>query len=303
MNNITINNNSIERKIYDNKPVVTLKDIDLVHERPEGTASRNFRTNKKHFIENVDFYNVTTEKCKSDEIRRAGFNNPRGGYLFTESGYLMLVKSFTDDLAWKVQRQLVNSYFRLKEQVYEQLELETYKIEEKTYKNDPVMVVKDIEYMTGYDRSTINAYIRDNKLGVLLEGYDLDEFKYENKDYRGVTRAINILYRDDVVDILDYFYSFRDNKAIIDEYFDVLENASQMTSFSVFTKLVYLGMLKHATNTYGLNDKMKRELNYIISKEYVKLGFADNTMDNFDIHTKEGLDLLVKMGKWSKKLG
>ena len=111
------------------------------------------------------------------------------------------------------------------------------------------------------------------------------------------------MYRDDVVDILDYFYSFRDNKAIIDEYFDVLENASQMTSFSVFTKLVYLGMLKHATNTYGLNDKMKRELNYVISKEYIKLGFADNTMDNFDIHTKEGLDLLVKMGKWSKKLG
>ena len=27
----------------------------------------------------------------------------------------MLVKSFTDDLAWKVQRQLVNTYFRAKE--------------------------------------------------------------------------------------------------------------------------------------------------------------------------------------------
>ena len=103
MNNVKINDNVIERKLYNNQPVITFKDIDLVHERPDGTASRNFRTNKKHFIENVDFYNVTTEKCKSDEIRRAGFNNPRGGYLFTESGYLMLVKSFTDDLAWKVQ--------------------------------------------------------------------------------------------------------------------------------------------------------------------------------------------------------
>lgn len=27
--------------------------------------------------------------------------------LITETGYLMLVKSFTDDLAWKVQRELV----------------------------------------------------------------------------------------------------------------------------------------------------------------------------------------------------
>jgi DNA-binding XRE family transcriptional regulator len=31
---------------------------------------------------------------------------------FTESGYLMLVKSLTDDLSWEVQRLLVNSYFR-----------------------------------------------------------------------------------------------------------------------------------------------------------------------------------------------
>ncbi|HNQ43870.1 MAG TPA: hypothetical protein PKI59_05545 [Candidatus Cloacimonadota bacterium] len=31
---------------------------------------------------------------------------------FTESGYLMLVKSLTDDLSWAVQRELVNSYFR-----------------------------------------------------------------------------------------------------------------------------------------------------------------------------------------------
>ena len=31
--------------------------------------------------------------------------------LVTESGYFMLVKSFTDDLAWDVQRQLVKRYF------------------------------------------------------------------------------------------------------------------------------------------------------------------------------------------------
>lgn len=36
--------------------------------------------------------------------------------LITESGYLMLVKSFTDDLAWRVQRELVKGYFRAKEQ-------------------------------------------------------------------------------------------------------------------------------------------------------------------------------------------
>lgn len=231
-----------------------------------------------------------------------GQNREYKEYLLTKDGftlYMFNIQGYND-----FKMAYINEFNRMEKLLSgEQLEIEPYKIDKKTYKGDPVMVVKDIAYLTGNDRTTINMYIRDNKLGVLLEGYDLDEFKYENRDYRSVTRAINILYRDDVVDILDYFYSFRDNKAIIDEYFDVLENASQMTSFNVFTKLVYLGMLKHATNTYGLNDKMKRELNYIISKEYIKLGFADNTMDNFDIHTKDGLDLLVKMGKWSKKLG
>ena len=43
--------------------------------------------------------------------------NNHGTTLITESGYLMLVKSFTDDLAWKVQRELVNTYFRVKDVV------------------------------------------------------------------------------------------------------------------------------------------------------------------------------------------
>ncbi len=49
-------------------------------------------------------------------MRTLGLERPQGGFpekviLVTESGYLMLVKSFTDDLAWKVQRELVKSYF------------------------------------------------------------------------------------------------------------------------------------------------------------------------------------------------
>lgn len=32
----------------------------------------------------------------------------------TEQGYLMLVKPFSDDLSWEVQRQLVNGYFKVR---------------------------------------------------------------------------------------------------------------------------------------------------------------------------------------------
>lgn len=109
---ITINNTDISVKEYRGKRVVTLKEIDQCHGRPDGTASRNFRNNRQHFVEGEDYFIVKPSDIQNDEIRRTEINN-RGTVLITESGYLMLVKSFTDDLAWDVQRQLVNSYFKV----------------------------------------------------------------------------------------------------------------------------------------------------------------------------------------------
>lgn len=116
MSNLTvlINNKEIEVKGLDGQRVVTFKDIDTVHERPEGTAKRNFNSNKKHFVEKVDYFFVKPKDVEKYEIRTSEINNA-GTYLITESGYLMLAKSLTDDLAWKVQRELVNTYFRVKE--------------------------------------------------------------------------------------------------------------------------------------------------------------------------------------------
>lgn len=114
MNNIiTINNTDINVKEYSGKRVVTFKDIDAVHSRPDGTARKRFNDNKRHFVEGEDYYTLD----QPSEIRTLGITRPQGGTpqlvtLITESGYYMLVKSFTDDLSWDVQRQLVNSYFR-----------------------------------------------------------------------------------------------------------------------------------------------------------------------------------------------
>ncbi len=99
-------------KEYRGERVVTFKDIDRCHGRPDGTAGRNFRANKQHMIEGVDYFEIN---ITGDEIRRqfgAGKNAGRTITAITQSGYLMLVKSFTDDLAWEVQRQLVNTYFK-----------------------------------------------------------------------------------------------------------------------------------------------------------------------------------------------
>lgn len=111
---VTINENELQIKEYQGQRVVTLKDIDTVHNRPEGTARKRFNDNKQHLIEGTDYF-----KVKCSEVRPFFGQTPPNGFnpnaditLITESGYLMLVKSFTDDLAWTVQRQLVNTYFK-----------------------------------------------------------------------------------------------------------------------------------------------------------------------------------------------
>ncbi|WP_284337667.1 ORF6N domain-containing protein [Comamonas sp. NoAH] len=125
MSNIVINNTALQVIEYRGYRVATLSQIDEVHGRPNGTAGRNFREHKHRFIEGQDFFEID----QPDEIRRLGFERPQGGtpnkvILMTEQGYTMVVKAFTDDLSWKIQRQLVNDYFRTKTQVRELSKLE-----------------------------------------------------------------------------------------------------------------------------------------------------------------------------------
>lgn len=113
MNVMNVQGTPLLVKDYKGVRVVTFRDVDMVHKRTPGTARKRFNDNRSHFIENVDFYKVN----EASEIRTLGISRPQGGVpneiiVVTETGYLMLVKSFTDELAWKVQRELVDSYFR-----------------------------------------------------------------------------------------------------------------------------------------------------------------------------------------------
>jgi hypothetical protein len=107
---VRIQDKQVERMEYKGFPVVALRQIDEVHSRPCGTADRTFRKNGKHFIDGQDFHKLDSS---NHEFRGMKISN-RGLILLTESGYLMIVKSFTDELSWKVQRELVNNYFRVK---------------------------------------------------------------------------------------------------------------------------------------------------------------------------------------------
>lgn len=120
----SISNVEIAVKEYRGQRVVTFKDIDAVHGRPEGTARKRFHDNREHFVENEDYFKVKCLEVRPffGQTTPNGFNPDADIVLLTESGYLMLVKSFTDDLAWKVQKQLVSWYFRARgmQEIYPQ---------------------------------------------------------------------------------------------------------------------------------------------------------------------------------------
>ena len=89
-----INNVPLKIKKYKGHRVVTFRDIDTVHNRPEGTAKRNFSINRKRFIEGEDYFKVCWYEIRTDKIMDISPKTHADVILLTESGYLMLVKSF-----------------------------------------------------------------------------------------------------------------------------------------------------------------------------------------------------------------
>lgn len=136
---ITINNHNLKIIEFKNERIVSFDDIDHLHDRPTGTARRNFNANKSRFSHNKHYFcfkkrgfneirTHTPKKCNALEIEpekchevsaemweKMGFNQKAfTANMITEKGYLLLVKSFTDDLSWQIQEQLIDGYFRAK---------------------------------------------------------------------------------------------------------------------------------------------------------------------------------------------
>lgn len=194
---ITIENTEMQIREYNGERVVTFKDIDMVHQRADGTASRNFRKNKKHFIEGVDYIRRNSSEAK----REYDIIAPNGLTLVTESGYLLLVKSFTDDLSWKVQRQLVNAYFKVRE-----VQKEPYYKEPLAEDFTPrVPIVSDWYernkgrmYRLCRDSGNSRSYLYHCILNRLSERYDLNAAREIYKNEVGS-------YPEYPIDIVKYF--------------------------------------------------------------------------------------------------
>lgn len=214
---VTIENTEMQIREYNGQRVVTFKDIDAVHHRPKGTARNAFNRNKKHFIENQDYVILKRGSEVKQGCVRLTYIPKNGVTLLTESGYLMIVKSFNDDLSWGVQRQLVNAYFKAKSEGVTNFTGQTKRI----YQTSSTPVPKNPSWYHRNRRRMAEICKKDNiSLSTLYhrilvrlgEEYDLEK--------------ANEIYRDEVgyvpryqMDIVSYF---PDLGRLADDFLDTL---------------------------------------------------------------------------------
>lgn len=94
--------------------VITLRQIDDVHERPEGTARRQFNANRQRFTEGRDYLKMSANEFRT---RFPGLLSDRATEdltLFTERGYGKIVKGWNDDLAWALHDAMQDAYFLMR---------------------------------------------------------------------------------------------------------------------------------------------------------------------------------------------
>ncbi len=106
---LKINSSTVTPIEYKGQRVVTFKMIEEIHQLKDGNVNRNFTRNKERFIEGKHYFTLSYQ-----EVIKLGqkVNVSRNGLtILTERGYLLITKSLTDDKAWDVQEQLVDSYF------------------------------------------------------------------------------------------------------------------------------------------------------------------------------------------------
>lgn len=181
---ITVENTEMQIREYNGERVVTFKDIDTIHQRVKGTARNAFNRNRRHFVKGVDYVTLKPDEQENIDYVRLAYIPKKGITLLTESGYLMVVKAFTDDLSWQVQRQLVNTYFKAKEEPVQLLLSEEpepkYKTSDTKIRLNPVWYERNRRTIEHICRSANlpKKTLYHEILVYLGEQYDLDYANY-----------------------------------------------------------------------------------------------------------------------------
>lgn len=231
-----------------------------------------------------------------------GQNREYKEYLLTKDGftlYMFNIQGYND-----FKMAYINEFNRMERILNgEQLELEPYKLEKKTYKGKPVMTVRDIVYLTGDNKDNINWLVRSKSLGTLLNARTLRDFRFENNNISAYNR-LNILFKDDVLKLVDD-YSLNDGVyEKIKEYFaeNMLTKRVSKAGIDDFLTARRLIDLHRSLYIFAMYEEMREDFTEIISAKFVELGLLDKPCRDLGINTKEGWNLGFRLDEMKRSV-
>lgn len=86
-NTVIINNKQFPAVEYRGQRIVTFAMVDEVHERPQDTARAAFNRNRTHFIEGVDFLELTADVIRTESLSDVFAPRTAKGIVLFESGF------------------------------------------------------------------------------------------------------------------------------------------------------------------------------------------------------------------------
>jgi len=109
---VTIGAEDLDHLFYQDRPVVTFEQIAAVHGISVKTVHNSFQEHKTRFIEGKHIFRLDFAEANKLLARQEVKVSRNGVTLFTEAGYLLLVKPMRDERSWQVQEMMIEAYFR-----------------------------------------------------------------------------------------------------------------------------------------------------------------------------------------------
>lgn len=184
----------IEGGFGEDKRAMLVKDISTIHNQPLGEINRRINDNRQRFKDSIDIIDIRANGFEPlgsvMEFTKQSFNQSKNIYILSERGYSKLVKIMDDDKSWEVHDELIDHYFKLREQVWLDIGgFEGY-YQVSNYGNVRSInrVITDTRGIK-YKRKGVNLKLRRDKDGYLVVNLKKESKNYSFKVHRLVAEA------------------------------------------------------------------------------------------------------------------
>lgn len=120
---VKINNyefEGIEGGFGENKKAISAADIAKIHKRELKEVNKLINNNRDKFKDFIDVIDLLSDKKFEVILNNLGLKTSNGqkyAYILSERGYAKLLKFMDDELSYDLYEQLLDNYFRLRQEV------------------------------------------------------------------------------------------------------------------------------------------------------------------------------------------